>query len=126
MTREKDRFDGPIARGSQRDGYATLISPAQAEQEVAAGAQLYDVRWEHRRFDDGVIPGSVHLDRDAPGRALATIDKDARVILVCNTDGGSRAVADALVAEGFTNVAHIEGGFVNWKQQGRAVDRPSS
>ena len=48
-------------------------------------------------------------------------DPNRRIILHCMAGGRSSLAADTLQQLGFKNVAHMDGGFEQWSQEGRPV-----
>ncbi len=46
-------------------------------------------------------------------------DKNARIVLYCRSGSMSTIAAKALVAQGYTNVYELDGGFNAWKASGR-------
>jgi rhodanese-related sulfurtransferase len=108
---------------------AALRPPAEAAAAVAQGALLVDVRSSGGRAAHGEIPGSTLLDRtdlDAlfgPAHA-PVISIDTPVVVVCGSENGSRPVAEALAARGYT-VSHVDGGFPAWKAAGLPAEPPT-
>ncbi|MFC0531534.1 rhodanese-like domain-containing protein [Phytohabitans kaempferiae] len=99
-----------------------LISPADASARVANGALLVDVRSAPRREADGAIPGALIADRDDLKAVFGLVSVDTPIVVVCGSIDGSRPVAEALVAEGFADVAHVDGGFAQWRDAGLPVE----
>ncbi|WP_173083450.1 rhodanese-like domain-containing protein [Phytohabitans rumicis] len=99
-----------------------LISPANAGERVADGALLVDVRSAPRREADGAIPGAVIADRNDLKAVFGLVSVDTPIVVVCGSVDGSRPVAEALVTDGFVNVAHVEGGFARWRDAGLPVE----
>jgi rhodanese-related sulfurtransferase len=108
---------------------AALRPPVEAAAAVAEGALLVDVRSSGGRAAHGEIPGSTLLDRtdlDAlfgPAHA-PVISIDTPVVVVCGSENGSRPVAEALAARGYT-VSHVDGGFPAWKAAGLPAEPPA-
>jgi rhodanese-related sulfurtransferase len=108
---------------------AALRPPVEAAAAVAHGALLVDVRSSGGRAAHGEIPGSTLLDRtdlDAlfgPAHA-PVISIDTPVVVVCGSENGSRPVAEALAARGYT-VSHVDGGFPAWKAAGLPAEPPT-
>lgn len=106
-----------------------LRPPVEAAAEVARGALLVDVRSAGGRASHGEIPGSTLLDRtdlDAlfgPAHA-PVISIDTPVVVVCGSENGSRPVAEALAARGYT-VSHVDGGFPAWRDAGLPAEPPT-
>lgn len=111
---------------------ATLenLSPDQVEAELARGALLVDVR-EDAECAQGMIPGAVHVVRGllefcadpASPMHRPVLDPNRRVILHCASGGRSALSAVTLRQLGYTNVAHLEGGFRAWVAAGKPVAR---
>jgi rhodanese-related sulfurtransferase len=72
---------------------------------------------------EGEIAGTdlfIPYDRITESSELPS-DKDAPLLLYCRSDRMSREAGEDLVAAGYTNVAHLVGGFVAWEASGREV-----
>ncbi|MDO8505987.1 MAG: rhodanese-like domain-containing protein, partial [Candidatus Limnocylindria bacterium] len=52
-------------------------------------------------------------------------DPERRIILHCATGGRSALAAAALQDMGYTNVAHLDGGFKAWAAAGRPIETTS-
>ncbi|MGN6789581.1 MAG: rhodanese-like domain-containing protein [Rhodanobacteraceae bacterium] len=114
------------------EAQATLenLTPDQVQAEMAAGAVLVDVRDAAERAA-GAIPGSLHASRGMlefhadPSSPLHKpgLDPNRRVILHCASGGRSALAAMTLRQLGYTDVAHLEGGFKAWVAAGKPVDR---
>jgi rhodanese-related sulfurtransferase len=50
------------------------------------------------------------------------LSPEKRVILHCAAGGRSALAVRTLQEMGYTNVAHLEGGFSAWKQAGQPID----
>jgi molybdopterin/thiamine biosynthesis adenylyltransferase/rhodanese-related sulfurtransferase len=102
------------------------IDTATAEARIAAGAvTLLDVR-EPDEFDQGALPGVIHIPR---GHLEAQIesritDKNTPVIAYCAGGVRSAFAAKTLQELGYTNVVSMIGGFGKWKDEGRAWKKP--
>ncbi|MEX2143347.1 MAG: rhodanese-like domain-containing protein [Anaerolineales bacterium] len=53
--------------------------------------------------------------------ALLPSDKDARIVLYCMSGRMSQIAANELVALGYTDVWNLDGGMIQWAQQGYAI-----
>jgi len=101
------------------------VDTATAEQLVADGALLLDVR-EADEFEQGAVPGSVfiprgHLEGQVEGRLT---DKSAKVVVMCAGGVRSAFAARTLGELGYTDVLSMAGGFNKWKDEGRDWRRP--
>jgi rhodanese-related sulfurtransferase len=107
------------------DAGVRLVPPEDAAAILAdppTGLVVLDVRTPEE-FAEGHIAGAQLLDFYAPDFAarLAELDPDAPYVLYCrsgNRSGQTRAQMSAL---GFTDVADIDGGIVNWVAAGQPV-----
>ena len=111
---------------------APLVSPSQAAALVESGAVLIDVRSDAGRLSAGALPGATVVAKDdvqsrfdlaSPGAVASS--KSTPVVVVCGSVRGSGPVAAQLIADGFTDVVHVEGGFPAWEQAGLPTGLPA-
>ncbi len=108
------------------------LTPDDVADELANGdVLLVDIR-EPAETRDGVIPGAVlaprgmlefHADASTPYH-LDGFDSARRVIVYSAAGSRSALGAIALQQLGYGDVAHLDGGFKAWAQQGRPVETP--
>jgi molybdopterin/thiamine biosynthesis adenylyltransferase/rhodanese-related sulfurtransferase len=100
-------------------------SEAQARQRSSEAALFVDVR-EPDEWDEGHIPGAIHVPRGRlEGRIEGLVpDKGRPLVLYCS--GGSRsAFATKVLGElGYEEVVNLAGGFTDWKRNGFDVTVP--
>jgi len=94
------------------------ISPAEAHAKLAEGYIFVDVRTE-TEFSEGHPAGAFNV----PGPAGATPNadflrvmnslfaKDAKIVIGCRSGGRSMKSAEALVADGYTNIYDQRAGW---------------
>ena len=102
-----------------------IDTSAAADTLSAGGVSLLDVR-EPDEYDQGAIPGAVHIPRghlEAQVEAKLS-DKSQPVVVYCAGGVRSAFAADALQALGYTNVLSMAGGFGKWKDEGRPWRQP--
>ncbi len=107
------------------------LSAERVVAEIEEGdVLLLDVREDDERLLEGAIPNSMHVprgmlelsaDRDSPLHR-EEFDPERRTILYCSSGSRSALGADTLRRMGYENVAHLEGGMMAWKQDGRPVE----
>lgn len=106
------------------------LSVDEVAQHLESGdVRLVDIREPEEVARDGAIPGAVLAPRGMlefwadPSSAYhrAEFDPSSRTILYCASGGRSALAAQSLQVLGYTDVAHLDGGLKNWKQQGRPV-----
>lgn len=104
---------------------------AQVADELQnGGALLVDLREPDDRETNGTIPGAVHAPRGmlefwadpTSSYHRSEFDPNRRVILHCGAGSRAALAADTLQQMGYTNVAHLDGGFTAWKEQGQPVE----
>ena len=108
------------------------VTVEQLEREIAAGGDLLlvDIREIQEVVDRGTIPGSKHVPRGmlefwadpASPYARDYFGEDKRTVVFCAGGGRSVYAVKALEDMGFTNVAHLAGGFKSWLDAGEAVE----
>lgn len=96
-----------------------------AERLAGADAPLVvDVR-EQYEWDEGYVPGAVHVPRGFLESRIAGVARpDQEVVVVCA--GGNRSLLAGITLQemGFSSVASLGGGFTRWKQTGHRVVMP--
>ena len=117
-----------VAEAKQRVVNLTVDDVAA---EIESGDPLIvDIREPAERDENGSIPGAIsaprgmlefYADPTSPYHR-AEFDPNRRVILHCAAGGRSALAADTLQQMGYTNVAHLDGGFTAWKQAGQRVE----
>jgi len=106
------------------------LSAEQVATELG-GALLVDLREADELGKEGAIAGAVHVPRGLLEFAAdptspahrAEFATGGRVILYCASGGRSALAAATLKDLGYERVAHLDGGFKAWKDQGRPVER---
>jgi phage shock protein E len=92
---------------------AVRISGAEARSKVESGALLLDVRSEGE-YADGAIEGSLNIPiQELAGRMDELGDKDAEIVIYCQSGGRSAMAKRLLESNGFTKV-HDMGGIGRW------------
>ncbi len=105
------------------------LTPAEAAAEIERDdVLLVDLR-EPEEVADGVIPGATmsprgmlefHADPATPYH-LDGFEHDRRVIVYCAAGSRSALAAATLQQLGYRDVAHLEGGFKAWLQEGYPI-----
>jgi len=125
----------PGATGSEQlvaeaEAVVHTLTVDEARAAQTAGALLVDLRDVREVGREGKIPGSYHAPRgmlefwadpDSPYHHEALTSAD-RLVLYCNLGWRSALAAKTLQEMGFTNVSHLGGGLVAWKDQGGSIE----
>ncbi len=102
-------------------------TPAEALDRQRHGAVLIDVREAHERAlgmaagARGVAMGE--LIANAPAYLSGNSDE---ILLICQSGMRSQRTAEALVAQGFANVASIAGGTARWVAESLPLEMPDA
>ncbi|MEY2475744.1 MAG: sulfur-carrier protein adenylyltransferase/sulfurtransferase, partial [Actinomycetota bacterium] len=104
----------------------TEIGGADAEARLD-GSLVLDVR-EPDEYEQGAIPGSLHIPRGhLEGQVEGKIpDRSTPLIVVCASGFRSAFAAKTLQDLGFENVVNLAGGFNKWKDEGRPWRTPKT
>jgi len=96
--------------------------PAHWVEEHLPALQLIDVR-EPAEFDGplGHIVGARLVPLGTLAGGLASFDRERPVVTVCRAGGRSAQATLVLQRAGFTKVANLAGGMLQWHAQGLAV-----
>jgi molybdopterin/thiamine biosynthesis adenylyltransferase/rhodanese-related sulfurtransferase len=101
------------------------ITPSEALERLCDGAVLVDVRESHERatgFAQGAL-GIARAELEADPHA-ALPDREAQVLLICQSGGRSLKAAEALLQAGYRRVASVEGGTTRWIAEGLPMTQP--
>ncbi|MEY2969294.1 MAG: putative molybdopterin synthase sulfurylase MoeB [Actinomycetota bacterium] len=113
---------------SQAKSSITEVDTNEAQRRIAAGGVVVlDVR-EPDEFEQGALPGVLHIPR---GHLEAQIegritDKSTPVIVYCAGGVRSAFAAKTLAELGYTDVVSMDGGFGRWKDEGKPWKTPVS
>jgi rhodanese-related sulfurtransferase len=96
------------------------VTRDEAQQLIADGAQLIDVRADHE-WDTGRIAGAKHLPLAELAERTGEIDDDRPVVLYCRGGNRSTMAADALADAGY-DAAKLTEGIVGWAEAGLPLE----
>jgi rhodanese-related sulfurtransferase len=96
------------------------VTPAQAKELIAAGAQVIDVRTDPE-YTAGHIPGAGHVPLADIQSEAAGLDRETPLVIYCRSGERSGMAADAFAASGWD--AHsIAGGLLQWAEEGLELE----
>jgi molybdopterin/thiamine biosynthesis adenylyltransferase/rhodanese-related sulfurtransferase len=112
----------------QIKGEIAEVDASRARDLIAEGdTAVVDVR-ERDEWDEGHLPGAVHVPRgNLESRIEAAVPDKARpVLLYCASGNRSAFAAKSLEELGYTNVVSLAGGFTDWKRNGLPFEIPQA
>jgi rhodanese-related sulfurtransferase len=117
-----------VAEAKQR--VTNLTVDDVVDERDSGDPLIVDVREPAERDENGSIPGAISAPRGmleffadpTSPYHRPEFDPNRRVILHCAAGGRSALAAATLQQMGYTDVAHLDGGFTAWKQAGQPVE----
>lgn len=103
------------------------LTPMQANDAVAVGALLVDIRPGWQRAAEGEVPGALLVERnhlewrfdpECEARLPQATGYDVQVIVLCSEGYTSSLAAATLQTLGLHNATDVIGGFRAWTTQG--------
>jgi molybdopterin/thiamine biosynthesis adenylyltransferase/rhodanese-related sulfurtransferase len=106
-----------------RDEIAEVDAGSARELIDARDPLIVDVR-EQDEWDEGHIPGAIHIPRGFLESRIerAAPDSTRPVLLYCSAGNRSAFAAKTLAELGYEEVASLAGGFTDWKRNGFPVE----
>ncbi len=98
------------------------VTAEETRARQKAGAVLVDVR-ELSEWQQGHIPGAMHIPLSSISRRLQELDPSQEVITICRSGHRSMSAAQILQQGGFSRVSSMAGGMIRWTRQGLPVQR---
>jgi rhodanese-related sulfurtransferase len=131
---EVDRKAWDMAAAADAD--VETVTVEELQSELAAQAEgdedlvVLDVRDIREAWLEGGVPGAKHAPRGMiewwadPSTEYYKpfFHPSKRYVVYCNEAGRSALVAKTLGEMGYDDVAHLEGGFTAWQEQGGEVE----
>ena len=103
------------------------VSGATLEARIDSGDRdvvVLDVR-SPEEFAAGHVPGALNIPFDQVAQRFAEVPQDKDVVLYCRSGRRAGIAAEALAAQGYTRLMHLEGDMPAWIEQGRPVEKPA-
>lgn len=108
---------------SQAEDAAKNVDPKAAQALIAdQKATVLDIRTPEE-FAEGHIPNAKNVDFFSKSfrETLEKLDKDAPIVMHCQSGGRSGQALPIFKELGFTKVFHMKGGFSAWSKAGLPV-----
>lgn len=116
--------NAPAAQAAAPAVKLAQVSP-EALQAMLAGSNdrvfVLDVRTP-QEFAAGHVPGAVNIPHDQVATHLAEIPKDEEIVLYCHSGRRAGLAAEELAANGYRQLAHLEGDMQGWQKAGLPVE----
>jgi molybdopterin/thiamine biosynthesis adenylyltransferase/rhodanese-related sulfurtransferase len=95
------------------------------EAQAIEDAAWVDVR-RHDEWDEGHIPGAVHIPRGSLESRIEGIvpDRSQPIVLYCASGDRSALAAKTLTELGYDRPVSLTGGFTDWKRNGGEIQLP--
>lgn len=110
-----------FGRGEQPGGVGKTVSVDRAQELLAEGATMVDVR-ESSEWRTGHAPAAIHIPLADLTRRAGRFNKDQPIIVVCASGMRSRTGAQTLRSLGYTATS-LSGGMRSWSHAGGRVIR---
>lgn len=107
---------------SDTDQATTELDVAAAEEAIAGGAELIDVRTAYE-FEGGHIPGARNVELNDVPAAAESLPRDGTIVFSCRSGNRSSMAVAALREAGF-EAFNIAGGLQAWVDADKPVDPP--
>ena len=113
-----------VAAPMLADSSAPIIEPAdlQARLESDTAPTVIDVR-SAEEYAAGHIPGALNIPFDQVAARISTVAAPHGVALYCMVGPRARKGEAALLASGYEQVLHLEGGLHAWMASGLPIER---
>ncbi len=107
------------------------VTPEEAVAALEEGAVLVDVRSDHQRERDGIVPAAIHhprnvlewrADPESDARDERIADYGKRLIVMCDAGYASSLAARTLQDLGIERATDLDGGFQAWRDAGLPVE----
>jgi rhodanese-related sulfurtransferase len=96
-------------------------TPQQAQELVASGALLIDVREQHE-WDAGRMPGAKLIPMGQIASRLSELPRDRKIIFTCRSGNRSGTIKDYMIDEhAYGDVHNLHGGIIAWQLAGLPV-----
>ena len=100
----------------------TRITPKAANDMIAEGnVQIIDVR-NQDEWDEGHVPGAVHIPVDDLFTRFGELEQDKRHLFICAMGVRSALACEMAAALEYTELYNIEGGTGAWAEDGYPIE----
>ncbi len=116
-----------LAEAPKFVGNFERLSSGELERRISESKAplVLDVRTPGE-YASGHIPGAINIPLNEIRERAGELRRDQEVIATCRTGSRSCTAVSILRMQGFTNVGDQRGGFVNWNNGSRAIEKCES
>ncbi len=105
--------------GAQRQTVAQIsVTELFTDLQNGSAPLLLDVRSPEEYQMDGHIEGSRLLPLPMLLQRIDELPQDKQIVCVCRSGNRSQVACEQLAAMGFTNLANLSGGMIDWHRHG--------
>lgn len=98
---------------------------ADDDRTNAQDHRLVDVR-ETEEFNEGHLPGAINIPLSLFQFRFNEIPNDQPIVLVCARGGRSAMAADFMAQQGYSDLYNLDGGVMQWMNEGHPLDIPEA
>ena len=121
----KDATGADAASPSVMDvtGYFDISAPQAASLIEKTDVTVLDIRTP-AEFEAGHIPGAIMVDYKSANfrEQLSKLDRETPYIVHCRSGGRSGRAMSIFKELGFENIAHMNGGYLDWSANNLPVE----
>lgn len=101
------------------------IDPARLQQllETGPAPRVVDVR-SAAEVSHGTIGGALHIELSALPARLSELDREAPLVLICQSGARSAQACGYLAQQGFGHASNLAGGIAAWVRAGLPLQGP--
>ncbi|MDM7861798.1 rhodanese-like domain-containing protein [Alteromonas sp. ASW11-36] len=103
---------------------AVDIKPAELLQADTSEWLIIDVR-SAEEYAEGHVPGAINIPHTDMAAQMSTIQtyKDKPVVVYCRSGYRAGKAADVLIEADFSDVRHLEGDIMGWRNAGHELEQ---
>ncbi len=111
-----------------------LTAPVFANQKQISASEFLDIPKAERllvdvrtpeEYNDGFIPSAINLPlADLPEEFQKLGNKNQQIVVYCRSGKRAAKAITFLTEQGFTNILHLEGDYLEWSASERSVSKP--
>jgi hydroxyacylglutathione hydrolase len=117
-----ESIDAWAAAGRQVEQVRRVTAAEVSTRVLAGEVTVIDVR-NAPEWDEGHLPGAIHVPYGLLASRLAAVPRAKPIVLQCQGGTRSAIAASVLLAHGVRDVVNLSGGYDEWAREGLPVTR---